>query len=61
MEKSRDIEGLAALAQVFDSGSQDRNSAALGLLDATVTPFGSGPYQLHNIRNTLTHSWCRLL
>lgn len=45
------LDRLAALAQVFDSGSQDRNSAALGLLDATVTPFGSGPYELKNIRD----------
>ncbi|MEX1297331.1 MAG: ABC transporter substrate-binding protein [Candidatus Limnocylindrales bacterium] len=49
------LDRLAALAQVFDSASQDRNSAALGLLDATVTPFGSGPYELARIRNDGTY------
>jgi ABC-type transport system substrate-binding protein len=49
------LDRLAALAQVFDSGSQDRNSAALGLLDATVTPFGSGPYELVRIRDDGTY------
>ena len=56
LELARDIQDrLAALAQVFDSGAQDRNSAALGLLDATVTPFGSGPYELVRIRDDGTY------
>lgn len=40
---------LEALAQVFDSEAADENSAALGLLDATVEPFGGGPYKLDRI------------
>ena len=40
---------LEALAQVFDSELADKNSAALGLLDATVEPFGGGPYRLDRI------------
>jgi ABC-type transport system substrate-binding protein len=40
---------LEALAQVFDSQAQDKNSAALALLDATVESFGGGPYQLVRI------------
>jgi ABC-type transport system substrate-binding protein len=45
------LDRLAALAQVFDSDAKDKNSAALGLLDATVTPFGGGPYELVRIRD----------
>ncbi len=40
---------LEALAQVFDSQAADKHSAALGLLDATVEPFGGGPYRLDRI------------
>jgi ABC-type transport system substrate-binding protein len=43
------LKRLEALAQVFDSEARDRNSAALGLLDATVEPFGGGPYKLVGI------------
>ena len=49
------LDRLAALAQVFDSEAQDKNSAALGLLDATDTPFGGGPYELANIRDDGTY------
>ena len=49
------LDRLAALAQVFDSESQDKNSAALGLLDATVTPFGGGPYELVRIKDDGTY------
>jgi ABC-type transport system substrate-binding protein len=49
------LERLAALAQVFDSEDQDKNSAALGLLDATTTPFGGGPYELVRIRDDGTY------
>ncbi len=49
------LDRLAALAQVFDSEDQDKNSAALGLLDASVTPFGGGPYELVNIRRDGTY------
>ncbi len=40
---------LEALAQVFSSQASDKISAALGLLDATVKPFGGGPYELVSI------------
>ena len=46
---------LVALAQMLDSEAQDKNSAALGLLDATVTPFGGGPYELVRIRDDGTY------
>ena len=49
------LDRLAALAQVFDSEEQDKNSAALGLLDASVTPFGGGPYELVNVRKDGTY------
>ncbi len=44
------LDRLVALAQMLDSEAQDKNSAALGLLDATATPFGGGPYELERIR-----------
>jgi ABC-type transport system substrate-binding protein len=49
------LKRLEALAQVFDSEAQDKNSAALGLLDATVKPFGGGPYELDEIRDDGTY------
>jgi len=49
------LKRLEALAQVFDSGVRDRNSAALGLLDATVEPFGGGPYKLAGIEDDGTY------
>ncbi len=49
------LDRLVALAQMLDSEAQDKNSAALGLLDATVTPFGGGPYELVRIRDDGTY------
>jgi ABC-type transport system substrate-binding protein len=49
------LKRLEALAQVFDSEAQDKNSAALGLLDATVEPFGGGPYELVRIEDDGTY------
>ncbi len=49
------LKRLEALAQVFDSEDSDKNSAALGLLDATVEPFGGGPYQLVSIEEDGTY------
>ncbi len=46
---------VEALAQVFDSQAQDKNSAALGLLDATAKPFGGGPYELVRIGDDGTY------
>ncbi len=46
---------LEALAQVFDSAGVDKSSAALGLLDATVEPFGGGPYRLVRIEDDGTY------
>ena len=49
------LQRLEALAQVFSSEAQDKNSAALGLLDATVKPFGGGPYELVSIEDDGTY------
>ena len=49
------LKRLEALAQVFGSEASDRNSAALGLLDATVKPFGGGPYALVGIEDDGTY------
>ncbi len=49
------LDRLLALAQVFDSEAQDKNSAALGLLDATVEPFGGGPYELVSLEDDGTY------
>ncbi len=49
------LKRLEALAQVFGSEDRDKNSAALGLLDATVEPFGGGPYQLVGIEEDGTY------
>ncbi len=46
---------LEALAQVFSSQASDKISAALGLLDATVRPFGGGPYELVSIEEDGTY------
>jgi ABC-type transport system substrate-binding protein len=45
------LKRLEALAQVFSSLDSDKTSAALGLLDATVKPFGGGPYALVGIED----------
>lgn len=37
---------LSDLDRAFTTGAADKRSAALGLLDATVRPFGGGPYML---------------
>lgn len=42
---------LLALAQVFNSRAQDKQSAALGLLDASVDPFGGGPFELERVED----------
>jgi ABC-type transport system substrate-binding protein len=46
---------LEALAQVFGSSDADKSSAALALLDATVKPFGGGPYKLDHIGDDGTY------
>jgi ABC-type transport system substrate-binding protein len=43
------LDRLLALAQVFNSKAEDKQSAALGLLDASVDPFGGGPFELVRI------------
>lgn len=43
------LERLGALGQVFTTSEADQRSAALGLLDATVKPFGGGPFKLRQI------------
>jgi ABC-type transport system substrate-binding protein len=40
---------LSDLDRAFTTASADKRSAALGLLDATVRPFGSGPYMLDEV------------
>ena len=44
------LDRLGALGQVFTTTEADQRSAALGLLDATVTPLGGGPFKLREIR-----------
>lgn len=45
------LERLGSLAQVLDSSAEDKQSAALGLLDATARPFGGGPYRLVSVED----------
>jgi ABC-type transport system substrate-binding protein len=43
------LERMSDLDRAFTTAAADKTSAALGLLDATVRPFGGGPYKLDRV------------
>lgn len=50
------LERLSDLDRAFTTADADKTSAALGLLDATVRPFGGGPYMLVDVSDDGTWS-----